>query len=76
MAKKRVNLGSSVLLECNGINYRFQIVESSLSDPGNGKISGESPIGRALIGHSKKEKVKVSLINGETVSYKICSIYQ
>ncbi|MFH1598093.1 MAG: GreA/GreB family elongation factor [Patescibacteria group bacterium] len=75
MIKPKVNLGSRVLVETVGRHYRFHIVDSQKADPTNGKISGESPIGRALLGHGRREKVKVNLFNGETVDYKIVRVY-
>ncbi|MBU1148711.1 GreA/GreB family elongation factor [Patescibacteria group bacterium] len=75
MTKKSVSIGSRVLVETFGRNYRFQIVDSMKADPTDGKISGESPIGKALLGHGRSEKVKVNLFSGESVYYKIVRVY-
>lgn len=44
--------------------YTYDLVGARESDPNNGKISNESPIGIALIGHKKGEKVSVEAPNG------------
>ena len=43
------------------------------SDPFNGKISNESSVGKALIGHKKGDKVIVEIPDG-TVTYEILDI--
>jgi transcription elongation factor GreA len=52
----------------------FEIVGSNEANPIRGKISNESPIGRAFIGKSKGSKIEVNLPNGKKVEYKIISI--
>lgn len=42
----------------------YQIVGSSETDPMNGKISDESPVGSALIGHAAGETVEVETPGG------------
>ena len=51
----------------------FIIVGSTESDPLANKISDESPVGKALIGHSVKDEVEVDL-GGEKVLFKILAI--
>lgn len=51
----------------------YSIVGSAESDPMNDKISDESPVGKALIGHSPKETVEVD-IGSNKLFYKIISI--
>jgi len=51
----------------------FQIVGSAEARPGDGKISNESPVGRALLGKKKGEKVIVRVPAGD-FSYTIRSI--
>ncbi|MCD9218712.1 transcription elongation factor GreA [Lactobacillus delbrueckii subsp. lactis] len=48
----------------------YEIVGSSQSDPFHGKISNESPIGKALLGHKKGETVKIS-VDSANVSYDV-----
>ncbi len=68
-----VDAGCTVTVENDGEKMQFQIVGSTESDPGSGKISVDSPIGRALFGHKKGESVTVKTPAGET-TYKILSI--
>lgn len=51
----------------------FAIVGATESDPFNGKISNESSVGKALIGHKKGDQVVVEIPDG-TITYKIMSI--
>jgi transcription elongation factor GreA len=67
-----VKLGSTVELKSGAKNQKFQVVGTIEADPLNGKISDESPIGKALMG--KKVGDKVELKNSKTHVYKITSI--
>jgi len=71
--KDNVSLGSTVEVEVNGNKKEFQIVGQQEADPINGKISNESPLGRALIGAKMKSEIKVATPSGEQV-YKIKKI--
>lgn len=51
----------------------YSIVGSAEADPMNGKISDESPVGRALIGHSVDDIVIAETPSGE-LKYKILEI--
>jgi transcription elongation factor GreA len=53
--------------------YEFSIVGSAEADPANHRISNESPLGRALMGHKKGTTVDVATPRG-LVKYKIESI--
>jgi len=68
-----VQIGSTVELESDGGREKFMIVGSAEAAPADGKISNESPVGRALLGRKKGDKVVVSVPAGDT-SYKILSI--
>jgi transcription elongation factor GreA len=74
-AADEVHLGASVKVKDlkNNESYEFNIVGSAEADPSNQRISNESPLGRALIGHKKGETVDVSTPRG-VVKYKIESI--
>ncbi|GHV97908.1 transcription elongation factor GreA [Lactobacillus nasalidis] len=48
----------------------YEIVGSSQSDPFHGKVSNESPIGKALLGHKKGETVKIN-VDSANVSYDV-----
>ena len=59
VAGDHVSMGSKVTVVRDGKEYVYEIVGFSQSDPSNGKISDESPVGKALIGASIGEKVTV-----------------
>lgn len=69
----KVQLGSVVKLKSNGKTKEFQVVGTVEADPLNGKISDESPIGKALMGKEEGAAVEIKA-NGETLSYKIADI--
>lgn len=52
----------------------MEIVTSIESDPLNNKISNESPMGSALMGKKKGDKVDVSLPNGGSVKLKVLEL--
>jgi len=62
----KIELGEKVLLKkvSDGTKIEYEIVGASESDPTDGKISIDSPIGMALANKKKGDKVKVSLPNG------------
>lgn len=60
----RVALGSGVEVEQDGKKRRYQIVGAPEADPGNGKISNESPVGAALIGRAVGEVIDVNVPKG------------
>ena len=55
-----VNLGATILVEVDGQNDEFTLVGSLEANPSLGKISNESPVGRALLGHRVRDEVFVS----------------
>ena len=57
----------------SGKSQKFQIVGSAEAKPAAGKISNESPVGRALLGKKKGEKVLVKVPAGD-FSYTIIEI--
>lgn len=70
----KVRIGSTVLLRgATGKEKKFQIVGTVEADPLEGKISDESPIGRALIGKKEDDEVEIKT-PAETATYKIVSI--
>lgn len=71
--KKTVSLGTKVLLSTNGKRQVFHIVGEWEADPQNKKISGDSPLGRALLGKKIGELVEVKAPAGK-ILYKIVSI--
>lgn len=71
-----VNLGNTVSLfvKTTGKEMTYTIVGSAESDPLSGKISNESPVGRAILGKKKGNTVQVQLPNGNVMDYKIKKI--
>ena len=65
-----VVLGSTVHLELEDGEQHYTIVGSTEANPDEGKISNESPIGKALMGKKKGEQVEVLVPSG-TMTYKI-----
>jgi transcription elongation factor GreA len=58
----------------SGKSQKFQIVGSAEADPVEHKLSNESPIGKALIGHKKNEVVAVEVPRGPKRKLKITTI--
>jgi transcription elongation factor GreA len=58
-------LGSVVVVDAGDGTHELRLVGSTESDPGTGKISTSSPVGRALLGRSAGEEVAVSTPAGE-----------
>jgi transcription elongation factor GreA len=61
-----VRVGSVVhVKEEGGKSTRYTIVGSAEASPGEMKLSNESPVGKALLGHKKGEHVSFSTPKGE-----------
>lgn len=58
--KKKINLGATILVDVDGQKDEFTLVGSLEANPSLGKISDESPVGKALLGHKAGEAVVVS----------------
>ena len=73
---KTVNVGATVTLVQveSKKKLEYTIVGSAESNPLEGKISNESPVGKAILGKKKGNKVQVQLPNGNVVEYKIQNI--
>ncbi len=70
-----VRLGSRITVKDVefGDKETYQVVGSQEADPMNGRISEESPFGKALLGHKVGDKVTVEAPNG-AVHYEIVKI--
>ena len=68
-----VGMGSSVKVKVNGNEKSYTIVSFNEADPLAGKISNESPLGRAFIGRKKGDKVRVETPKGE-LEYEIVEV--
>jgi len=71
-----VSIGSKVLLLDLTYNEEvtYTIVGSLEADPLNNKISNESPVGKALLGHKVNDEVTVSVPSGSELKFKILDI--
>ncbi len=72
-SKTHVQIGSTVELEGDNGKESYTIVGSAEASPGQGRISNESPVGRALLGKKKGDKVTISVPAGD-MHYKVVSI--
>lgn len=63
-----VEMGSKIKVDIDGNKEEFYIVSSVEANPSEGKISNESPVGRALLGAKVGDKV--------TISSTITSVYK
>jgi len=63
---EHIHIGSRVKIENinMGREAEYKIVGSNETNPAKGKISDESPVGRALLGHSVGDVVEVETPNG------------
>ena len=70
-----VQVGATVSVkdEASGKTQKFTIVGSPEAKPPE-RLSYESPVGKALLGHKRNDIVDVPLPNGKKVHYKITKI--
>ena len=70
-----VRVGSHVDVqdEDSGRNLTYTIVGSTEADPANRRLSNESPVGKALLGHKHGDVVNVTVPKGE-IKLKIIKI--
>jgi transcription elongation factor GreA len=70
----KVQLGSRVSLKSkDGKKKEFQVVGTVEADPLEGKISDESPLGKAVIGKKVGDEVEI-VTPAETATYKVTEI--
>lgn len=72
-AGSRVGLGSVVTVETDGDEMRLEIVGTQESSPRDGRISGSSPVGRALLSAAVGDEVTVQSPSGP-IAYRIVAI--
>ncbi len=70
----RVGVKVSVKDEGSGKALEYFIVGSTEANPSENKLSNESPVGKALLGRRKGDKVSVSLPSGKTRELEILAI--
>lgn len=76
ISKDRVQIGSRVIIAEVGTKdeEEYQVVGSAEANPQQGKISYESPLGKALIGAKIGDKVKIKAPDG-TLTFTIKKIF-
>ncbi len=72
-SKDTVEIGSTVTVNGPDGRESFTIVGSTEARPTEGRISNESPVGRALLGRKKGDKVTVRVPAGD-IAYAVVSI--
>ena len=70
----KVNIGSTVTILINGDEKVYTIVGAAESDVRAGKISNESPVGAALLGHKKDDEVTTTGPTGRVITMKVLKI--
>ena len=75
ISKDAVSVGATVRLRDMQANktFEYHIVGSAEANPAQNKLSNESPVGKAIIGHKKGETVEVTAPRG-SMKYKILEI--
>ena len=63
--KDKVVLGATIVLDMGGRTVEYALVGPTEANPLEGKISNESPIGKAIFGHKAGETVE---FNGKKVT--------
>jgi transcription elongation factor GreA len=71
-----VQIGSTVHVkdEKSGKSVKYTIVGSAEADPKENKLSNESPVGKAMLGHKRGETVSVQVPRGPARKFKITKI--
>ena len=70
----KVNIGSRVTVDMGGREREFTIVGGAESNVADGKISNESPVGAALLGHKKDDHVEAQGPTGRLIDMTILKI--
>jgi transcription elongation factor GreA len=76
LGTEEVQVGSTVHVkdQKSGDSQKFHIVGALEADPAEHKLSNESPIGKALIGHKRNDVVTVDVPRGPKKKLKITKI--
>ncbi len=69
----RVTIGSTVRVKSDHGEETYTIVGSEEANPGEGKISNESPLGKSFLGHKRGDGVEIKTPGG-MVMYSILEI--
>ena len=65
--KRVVRLGSAVTVETPRGEKTLQLVSTVEANSANNKVSDQSPVGRALLGHTEGDKVEITTPGGSQV---------
>lgn len=68
-----IHLGTTVELKTGSKKVTYTVVGSVEANPGEGKISDESPIGAALMGKKEGESATISTPKGD-ITYRIVAL--
>jgi transcription elongation factor GreA len=68
-----VDIGSTIFVKFDNDQAQYTIIGSSEANPSEGKISNESPIGKAFLGHEVGDIVEVETPSG-LMKYEIVKI--
>lgn len=69
-----VDVGSHITIQEDGFSpEKYHVVGAKEADPRNGKISNESPIGRAVMGHKVGDAVEAETPGGK-IKFRILKI--
>jgi len=76
LSNEIVEIGVTVHVkdEKTGKSQKFALVGSAEANPAEGKLSNESPVGRAVLGHKRNEVVSVTVPKGPARKLKITKI--
>lgn len=75
LSSEHVHVGSTVRIKNDqGKEFTYVISGATEADPFNGKISDESPVGKAIMGKAVGEKGEAVLPNGNIVLYTVLEI--
>lgn len=70
-----ITFGHTVtVVDANDRERTFVLVGTAEADPKAGRISNESPMGKALLGHRKGDEVSFLSPSGKTLTYKITNV--
>ena len=69
-----VHIGSTVTVDMGGRERVFTIVGGAESDAAAGKISNESPVGAALLGHKKGDEITTTGPTGKEIVMSVLKI--
>ena len=72
--KPAVRIGSTVVVELDGEEETYTIVSPVEAKPREGRISNESPVGRALLGHRVGEQFEIAMPTGRRIPARIKAI--